>query len=60
MAGTSRTIAEKRLSITREAELLHSFVRINVDDFEKSLQDEKHGTSHKDTSKKDVLEKFAK
>lgn len=27
-----QTIADKRLSITRETELLHSFVRINVKD----------------------------
>lgn len=34
-----QTIAEKRLSITRETELLQSFVRINVKEFDISKEE---------------------
>lgn len=40
VTGCMQTIAEKHLSITRETELLHSFVRINVNDNDAAIEED--------------------
>nr|XP_023019078.1 tetratricopeptide repeat protein 25 [Leptinotarsa decemlineata] len=61
MAESTKIIAEKRLSITRENELLQSFVRINVDDHDnpaEEVEGEKEDAKNveeSDTRKKQVI-----
>lgn len=54
MSESIQTSVEKRLSIIRETELLHSFVRVNVgdeDEFNEEDQVEVEGSNHNQQKK---------